>query len=237
MDENKEYPSNSHSSKLRPSVPITSPPSATVKPEQQDADDRPKVEKAIEGTATVKRKTVGSRFKTIFTGVSMKDVVDDVVDQAIIPGIKGLLFDAGERALERWLGGGTGTGRAAAKGIVTNVAHVAYNKFSTPAGGIVGNRPTVMQPQQQMSRRAQAVFDFDEIEFQTRRDATIVLDLMYEHLQNYGTVSVAEFYGWADVKGNFTDQNHGWRTLEGAGPTRTRTGTYVLNLPDPIPLT
>jgi hypothetical protein len=235
MEENTEYPSNSHTSKLRPSVPITSPPSASVKPEQ--ADDRPKAEKAIEGTATVKRKTVGSRFKTIFTGVSLKDVVDDVVDQAIIPGIKGLLFDAGERALERWLGGNTnGAGRVAAKSMVTNVAHVAYNKFASPSATVT-HRPTVVQPQQQMSRRGQAVFDFDEIEFQTRRDATIVLDLMYDHLQNYGTVSVAEFYGWADVKGNFTDQNHGWRSLEGAGPTRTRTGMYVLNLPDPVPLT
>jgi hypothetical protein len=236
MDENKEYPSNSHSSKLRPSVPITSPPSAALKPEQEQSEERPKVEKAIEGTATVKRKTVGSRFKTIFTGVSLKDVVDDVVDQAIIPGIKGLLFDAGERALERWLGNGTGHGRNMAKGIVTNVAHVAYNKFSSPSPTI-NHRSTVMQPQQQMSRRAQAVFDFDEIEFQTRQDATIVLNLMYDQLENYGTVSVAEFYGWADVKGNFTDRNYGWRSLEGAGPTKIRNGMYILNLPNPVPLT
>ncbi len=230
MDDN-EYPSNSHTSRLRPTV-AAAPPSGSVKPETDE--DRPKVEKAIEGTASMKRKSVGSRFKTIFTGVSLKDVVDDVVDQAIIPGIKGVLFDAGERALERWLGNAAGNrGRAAAKSIVTNVAHVAYNKFSQPT--VVNNRPTVVGPQQ-MSRRAQAIFDFDEIEFQTRKDATIILDLMYDRLENYGSVSVAEFYGWADVKGNFTDQNHGWKSLEGAGPTRTRSGTYVLNLPDPISL-
>lgn len=233
----EEYPSNSHSSKLRPPVPMSSPPSATSKPQQEQGQDdsRPKAEKAIEGTATVKRKTVGSRFKTIFTGVSLKDVVDDVVDQAIIPGIKGLLFDAGERALERWLGNTGGHGRAAVKNIVTNVGHVAYNKMASPT--VVAHRPTIVQPQQQMSRRAQAVFDFDEIEFQTRKDATIVLDLMYDHLQNYGTVSVAEFYGWADVKGNFTDQSYGWRDLTGAGPTRTRNGMYILNLPDPVQIT
>jgi len=235
MDENTEYPSNSHTSKLRPSVPITSPPSAAAKPEQ--SDDRPKVEKAIEGTATVKRKSVGSRFKTIFSGVSLKDVVDDVVDQAIIPGIKGLLYDAGERALERWLGNGTSNAAArAAKSVFSNAAHVAYNRFSTPSATVV-NRSAFTRPPMPMSRRAQAVFDFDEIEFQTRKDATVILDLMYDHLQNYGTVSVAEFYGWCDVKGNFTDQNYGWKSLEGAGPTRTRNGTYVLNLPTPVPLT
>lgn len=227
----EEYPSNSHVSKLRPSAPITSPPS----PAPKHDGNRPKAEKAIEGTATVKRKTVGARFKTIFTGVTLKDVVDDVIDKAIIPGIKGLLFDAGERALVRWLGNDAGYGLNAAKNVVANVAHVAYNKFSNPNG--VTNRSTIVQPQQQMSRRAQASFNFDEIEFQSRGDASIVLALMYEHLQNYGTVSVAEFYGWADVRGNFTDQNYGWRSLEGAGPTRTRMGTYVLNLPHPVPIT
>jgi hypothetical protein len=233
MDENKEFPSNSHTSKMRPPV-AAAPASASAKPEQ--SEDRPKVEKAIEGTAAVKRKSVGSRFRTIFTGVSLKDVVDDVVDKAIIPGIKGLLFDAGERALERCFGnGGVSPNRTAAKSMVTNAAHVAYNKFAAPT--VVTRIEATSQPTM-MSRRAQAVFDFEELEFETRRDATIILDLMYDHLQTYGTVSVAEFYGWADVKGNFTDQNYGWRSLAGAGPTRNpRTGKYTLNLPYPTPLT
>lgn len=237
MDENSEYPSNSHTSKLRPSVPAA-PAKGSVSAKPEQSEDRPKVEKAIEGTATVKRKSVGSRFKTIFTGVSLKDMLDDAVDQAIIPGIKGMLFDAGERMLDRVFGSGTGGGgrssNAAARSMVTNVAHVAYNKFTAPT---VAARPNAVQPQQAMSRRAQAVFDFEEIEFQTRQDASIILNLMYDHLENYGSVSVAEFYGWADVKGNFTDQKYGWRSLEGAGPTRTRSGMYVLNLPDPIVIT
>lgn len=231
MDEN-EYPSNSHTSKMKPPVPVS-----PAKP--QNSEDRPKVEKAIEGTAQVKRKPVGSRFRAIFTGVSLKDVVDDVVDKAIIPGIKGMLMDAGERALDRWLGDGSRSGvmpRGAARTMVTNVAHVAYNRFSAP-NTTVANRPEATRPPMQMSRRGQAVFDFEEIEFATRKDASIILDLMYDRLQNYGSVSVAEFYGWADVRGNFTDQNWGWKTLEGAGPTRARNGMFVLNLPDPVPLT
>lgn len=234
MSENEEYPSNSHTSRLRPSVPVS-----PAKPPQQQAqsDDRPKAEKAIEGTATVKKKTLGAKFKGIFTGVSPKEVFDDVVDKAIIPGIKGMLFDAGERALDRWFGSGTGNtpGRAAARTMVTNVAHVAYNKFSAPNNVA---RPTDPRPPVTMTRRGQAVFDFDELEFETRQDASIILNLMYDRLQNYGSVSVAEFYTWADVQGNFTDNNYGWRDLSGTGPTRNpRTGRFTLNLPDPIPLT
>lgn len=234
MGENEEYPSNSNTSKLKATIPV--PP---AKPSSRSEDQRPKPEKAIEGEASVKRKTVGKRFAAIFTGVSLKDIVDDAIDQAIIPGIKGMLLNAGERALDRVFGNGTGsTGRipnAAARTMVTNVAHVAYNKFAAPNAATV--RPEATRPPMQMSRRGQSVHDFDEIEFQNRGDASIVLDLMYERLEHYGSVSVAEFYGWADVRGNFTDQNWGWRDLTGAGPTRNnRTGMFTLNLPAPVDL-
>lgn len=230
MSENEEYPSNSNLSKLKASVPVT-----PAKPSSEE--QRPKAEKAIEGGATIKRKSVGSRFKTIFTGVSLREITDDVIDKAIIPGIKGMLMDAGERALDRMFGSGTGGSRlpnAAARTMVTNVAHVAYNKFSAPNAASV--RPDANRAPMQMSRRGQSVHDFEEIEFSNRQDASLILDLMYERLQEYGSVSVAEFYAWADVRGNFTDQNWGWKDLTGAGPTRQRNGLFVLNLPTPVDL-
>jgi hypothetical protein len=228
MSEEDQYPSNSHSSKLRPSVPVN--------PAKEPEDQRPKAEKAIEGDAKLKRKSVGQRLGAIFTGVSIKEIFDDVIDQAVIPGIKGMVRDAGERALDRWLGNGTNSRipNAAARTMVTNVAHVAYNKFSAPSAASV--RPDVNRPPMPMSRRGQAVHDFEEIEFGTRADASVVLDLMYDRLERYGSVTVAEFYGWADVRGNFTDHNWGWRDLTGAGPTRQRNGLYVLNLPAPVSL-
>lgn len=231
MSEEEQYPSNSNLSKLRASVPVSQ-----AKPSQQSEGERPKAEKAIEGEAVIKRKTVGKRFAAIFTGVSLKEIVDDAIDQAIIPGIKGMLLNAGERALDRVFGNGIGNGNripnAAARTMVTNVAHVAYNKFSAPNAATV--RPD--QAPMMMSRRGQSVHNFEEIGFATRKDASIVLDLMYDRLQNYGSVTVAEFYAWADVRGNFTDNNWGWRELTGAGPTLARDGKYVLNLPLPVPL-
>jgi len=229
----EEYPSNSNLSKLRPQVVVNEAKSSASADGQ-----RPKVEKAIEGQATIKRKSVGTRFKAIFTGVSLRDIVDDVVDKAIIPGIKGVLWDAGERALGRMFGSENDNSRipnAAVRTMVTQAAHVAYNKFSAPQA--VDVRAAATRPPMQMSRRGQTVHDFDEIEFYTRQDASIILNLMYDRLKEYGSVSVAEFYGWADVQGNFTDQNWGWKDLTGAGPTRDpRSGLFTLNLPAPVDL-
>lgn len=237
MSENEEYPSNSHTSRLKPPVPVSPPPTTSQTPQSQKPEaERPKAEKVIEGTAVKQRKTVGSRLRKIFTGVSPKDIFDDVLEQAIIPGIKGLLRDSADRALDRWLGNGPLGSNPNARAVVTNVAHVAYNRISTPTSVPVNYRDNLTRPPMAMSRRGQATFDFSEIEFANRRDASIVLDLMYDRLQNYGTVSVAEFYGWADVQGNFTDRNYGWRDLTGAGPTSTGRGTYILNLPYPVPI-
>lgn len=234
----EEYPSNSNASRLRPSVPVEPPkgvrPSA-AKPSEKP-EDRPQAEKAIEGTVQVQRKPIGARFKAIFTGVSPKDIVDDVVDQVIIPGTMNLLHDMGLQALDRVFGKSTTRMGNAARTMVTSATHVAYNRFSQPGVQASNVRPAETRPPVSMTRRGQANFDFEELEFETRRDASIILDLMYDHLEQYGSVSVAEFYGWADVKGNFTDRNWGWKALEGAGPTRTRSGRFVLNLPAPTDL-
>jgi hypothetical protein len=235
----EEYPSNSNTSRLRPSVPVDPPKGVrpSAKPVEK-TEDRPQAEKAIEGSATVKRKPIGSRFKAIFTGVSPKEIVDDVVDTVIIPGTMNLLHDMGLQALDRLFGKSTGRVGNAARTMVTNATHVAYNRMSQPSVQVSNVRHVDTRPPGpvSMSRRGQANFDFEELEFETRKDASIILDLMYDHLEQYGSVSVAEFYGWADVKGNFTDRNWGWKSLEGSGPTRSRSGRYVLNLPIPIDL-
>jgi hypothetical protein len=239
MSAEDEYPSNSNTSRLRPSVPV-SPPKGVKPSERQPekAEDRPAAEKVIEGSATPARKPVGARFRAIFTGVSPKDIVDDVVDTVIIPGTMNLLHDMGLQALDRLFGKSTSRVGNAARTMVTNATHVAYNRFSQPGVQAANVRPADTRPPGpvSMSRRGAANFDFEELEFETRQDATIILELMYDHLEQYGSVSVAEFYGWADVRGNFTDRNWGWKSLEGSGPTRTRSGRFVLNLPAPTDL-
>ena len=74
-------------------------------------------------------------------------------------------------------------------------------------------------------------FDFDEIIFETRGDAEAVLDAMYDILNQYKVVSVAELYDLASITThNYTCNNYGWVDLRGSSVVRVRDG-YILKLP------
>ena len=74
-------------------------------------------------------------------------------------------------------------------------------------------------------------FDYDEIIFETRGDAEAVLDAMYDILNQYKVVSVAELYDLASITThNYTCNNYGWIDLRGSSVVRVRDG-YILKLP------
>ena len=63
-----------------------------------------------------------------------------------------------------------------------------------------------------------------------------VLDKMFELLDTYQFVSVADLYDLVGVTGNYTDNKYGWTNLRGAEPVRMRDGGYALKLPKAYPI-
>jgi hypothetical protein len=92
------------------------------------------------------------------------------------------------------------------------------------------------RPPASMSRRARARHDFDEIVLESRGEAEEVLDRMFDLLSRYDSVSVADLYELTGIQSAHTDQKWGWPDLRGSQVTRTRTGGYVIDLPEPSPL-
>lgn len=87
-----------------------------------------------------------------------------------------------------------------------------------------------------MSRRARANFDFDEIILPTRVEADQVLERMFDLLDKYEIVTVADLYDLVGVDSNYTDEKYGWEDLRGADVDRLSRGGYLLDLPRPEPL-
>lgn len=81
-----------------------------------------------------------------------------------------------------------------------------------------------------MSSRGRATHDFDEIILPDRGEAQAVIDGMFETLQRYQVVTVADLYALVGISGNFTDNKYGWDDLSGASILRIR-GGYLLDLP------
>ena len=64
----------------------------------------------------------------------------------------------------------------------------------------------------------------------SRAEAEQVLDEMYELLDTYKQVTVADFYDMLGISSEFTDNKYGWTNLNGARVIRVRDG-YRIDLP------
>lgn len=159
----------------------------------------------------------------------------DLIRNEIIPGIKDLALDATHGLIDGVFGSSTrGGGRHGRRRSVTtrDVAardaniKVDYRGASTAKKAV--SKRTI-------SEMARANHEFDEILFDSRFEAQDVIDRMRERLDKYGSVTVDNLYQMMGVDPTFKDSAWGWDSLDGAHVRRFR-GSYVLDLPDPSPL-
>jgi len=87
-----------------------------------------------------------------------------------------------------------------------------------------------------LSRASRARHDFADIVIPSQREANEVIDRLFDLLSRYGSASVADLYELTGIQSNHTDMKWGWTELPGARAARLRDGTYLLELPEPQPL-
>ena len=80
------------------------------------------------------------------------------------------------------------------------------------------------------NRYRSAGYDYDDLVFESRGEAEIVLDNLYGILDRYNRVTVADLYDLADAPSRYTDNKYGWTNLSTATVVRIRDG-YVIKLP------
>lgn len=79
-------------------------------------------------------------------------------------------------------------------------------------------------------------FDIDQVSFGSRKEAANVLDSLADILDQYGTVTVADFYDETGLKDPCdSDTRYGWKDIDDAYVVKVRSG-WSISLPDPIKL-
>ena len=114
---------------------------------------------------------------------------------------------------------------------------VAYGPNGNPAKKSKGSRVSyrsyydddVRDRREPMRYRAND-FDFDDIIFDNRGDAQMVLDNMFDILERYKVVTVADYYDLCGERCSHTANKFGWTSLGAASISRIRDG-YVIRLP------
>lgn len=159
----------------------------------------------------------------------------DLIRNEIIPGIKDLALDATHGLIDGVFGSSTkGRGRHTRRrsGIQQTVADRDANIKVDYRGASTAKKAVSKRT---ISEMARANHEFDEILFEGRIEAQDVIDRMRERLDKYGSVTVDNLYQMMGVDPTFKDSAWGWDNLDGAHVRRFR-GAYVLDLPDPTPL-
>lgn len=200
------YPSNAHKNEKK-----------ELKPSQ----DEKKIEKAISGTATVKKKGVAKKFSDVFISEDAHNVGEYVLTDVIVPFTKKLISEAITTAIDILLYGDKGRGKGSS--IASRYGYRDYGKaYDRDRRDISPSRN-------------RSGYNYDDIYLESRGEAEEVLTRMDELIDQYGVVSVGDLYDLVGVTGAYTDNNYGWTDLRTASVVRTRDG-YMIKLPRALAL-
>lgn len=206
-----DLPSNSKASRA---------PVAVRARDEQDENPR-RIVRRQATQAIRKRKTFTQTIAETLVGGS-DNAMTYIINDVLIPAAKKTISEMVTSGIEMLLFGETGKldrGRER-----EGKSYVSYNKRYR------GREEERVRP----SYRDK--FDLDEIFFRNGGDAADVLSELGDIIQEYGQVSVAEFFKLANIESSsWTHTKWGWDDLSDARCTHTRNG-YLIQFPKPIEL-
>lgn len=180
-----------------------------------------KMEKVVSGGAKTRKKSEVKKFAEHFVPKDTESMKSFILSDVVIPGIRNaiadvvsiLLFGESGRVGSRKGGGDS---------------RVSYQKYYDDRRD---DRRDYARP------RTIPGYDYDDIIFDERGDADLVLDQMESAIANYDFVTVADLYDLAGVTcRSYTANKYGWTDIRNAKVVRVRDG-YVLQLPRAIQIT
>lgn len=181
-------------------------------------ETKPKIEKVVDGSVKVRRKSTGKKIAEIFLSDEIPNVGDYLIFDLLVPAIKDTIVNIFTSGIEMLFYGKSAKGgrRRTPNGTV-----IAYNEFS--------NANRVIAPRSS----GRSVYDVADVVFEDRGKAELVLDNLLEYVDRYKEATVIDFYDACGVTStNYNDAFYGWKDLRSAVVSRAR-GGWVINMPEP----
>lgn len=207
----QEYRSNSHKSR-----------------QEQEEARQEKREKRVSTVVTGKvttRENNGRKLANIFISEDAANVKNYVFMDVLVPAIKKAISDIVRDGIDMILYGDTGRSRGNG-GRSRSIDRVSYREYYDDrrdgARRVERNDPN--------SR-----FTYDDLLFDEKGDAVLLLNEMKYTLKRYGIVTVADMYDIAELTAPHTASNYGWSSLRTAEVRRVR-DKYMVDLPKAAPI-
>jgi len=172
-----------------------------------------KIEPVVSGARVRKRSGIG-KLEDLFMPGDADSVKSYILMDVLVPSIKRMISDIVCNGINMLLG----ESRKGSSDLP--VGRVSYRSYYQDRDDRT-NRPRSVSELHQ---------GYDDILFPTRGDAELVLDQMFEVLDHFDVVTIADLKEMCDLKSEFTENKYGWTDLRGACVVRVRDG-YMLDLP------
>lgn len=185
-------------------------------------NDKPKAEKVVSGTVKT-RENKGRKLFGSFISSDANSVWDAVVMDVLVPSLKKLVSEGVNTAADLFLYGETRRRRDG-----RSESRVSYRRYYDDR---YGDR----RESERRSTTTRNRFDYDQLVYESRGEAEMVLDSMKDTCAEYGLVSVADMYDFSGLSAPFTSHDYGWTSLRAAEVRRVHDG-YVLDLPKFMPI-
>lgn len=181
------------------------------KAENAEVAERPKQDKVATGRTTQRRKNIFQKLSGFLKSSYVVETREAIAE--IIRTVQTIMDAADVLTGGRRRGGG------------------GWGESSVPASR-VSYRRYYDDDRDDYRGRSRDVYDYEDILFETRDDAEMVLLRMEEVLDRFPNVSVADLFDLAGITCNYTDHKYGWAKGELRGSrVRPVRGGYVLDLP------
>ncbi len=200
----EEYKSNSHKSKEEQKSPPT---------------ERQKLDKIVNGTVKVKKKSELTKFAEIFLPEDISNIKNYILMDVLVPAIKNTIEDIITNGTRMLLRGEIGVRKGS-----STASSISYNRYYDQKRYSESN-----------SVQTRTGYSYNEIILETRGEAEEILTRMDELIDTYGLVRVADLYDLVGVSGNYTDNKYGWTNIRNAKIVRVRDG-YMIELPKALPI-
>lgn len=198
------------------------PNSHKAKAEQKEkpVEKKKEIKKVIKGTVKTKKKSV---LKDIFISEDANNVKSYVLMDVLVPAIKKAISDIVTDGIDMILYGETGRNRKRSNG-----SKVSYRSYY--------ERKDDRDRRSSRDRDSRRSHDYDNVIVDTRLEALEVIEAMEDIIEEYGNVSVSDFYELVGIEtDNFAYNKFGWTDLRNAEAVRVRDG-YLIKLPRAISL-
>lgn len=183
-------------------------------------EEEKKIESIVKGSIVKKRGSVVEKMAGLFLAQNPDEAYDDIVRDIVIPAIKNVFIDS----LNTLLNGKPTRSRTG-----TTASRVSYRDFY--------DKESERDKLRYSSRQSDAIA-YDDVIFESVGDAEIVLDAMEDAIEQYGRISVSDYYDLSGVEVTTRDYpagKYGWKNISGSKAVRVKEG-WIIKLPRAYPI-